>query len=414
MKSSTLLSIDAFSRAQDDIRIRTKSGAIITISCIAVTVILLINQWLQFQYSISTITNLVVDRERNLKLNLDFDITFTNLPCNLINIDILDDASFLQSIIDPDSSSFTKIRIDRSSGKPISSSEFNLNEKTYEYPPDDENYCGPCYGAKDQSINDKEGIKKEDRVCCQTCSDVKNSYLDAGWAFFDGKNIEQCEREGYIEKINSQLNEGCQIKGSNVLINRVNGNLHFAPGEAYHNPNGHYHDTSFYDLKPQLNFNHIINHFSFGNGAVDRDATHDTTLMNSPLDGTQVLPEYDSHAYAFTYFNKIVSTRYEYLERDPLETVQFTSMFHDRQINGGNDIHDEKIKHARGGIPGLFIYFDISPMKIINKEQHTVNWSTFVLNCITSIGGILAVGTVIDKIFYKTQRTFFTSENKKE
>lgn len=55
----------------------------------------------------------------------------------------------------------------------------------------------------------------------------------------------------------------------------------------------------------------------------------------------------------------------------------------------------------------MFVFFEMSPLKVINKEQHGQTWSGFILNCITSIGGVLAVGTVMDKLFYKAQRSIW-------
>lgn len=405
IKKSTLLSIDAFSKAEEDVRIRTRSGAIITISCIVITSILLLNQWIQFNQIITRPT-LVMDRERNLQLELNLDITFPHMPCDLINFDILDDSGVLQldqTIVSDEG--FTKTRID-SVGKELDSKNYKLNDQVMQYPPNDENYCGPCYGSIDQTANDKETDMSK-KICCQTCQDVKDAYMNIGWGFFDGKNIEQCEREGYVDKVNKHINEGCRIKGS-ALLNRIGGNIHFAPGQAFQNARGHFHDTSFYDIKTELNFNHIINHLSFGKPIKNKQENlRNLKLETNPLDGQQTLPHHDTHSRTFTYFAKIVPTRYEYLDNIIVETAQFSTKFHEKPVNGGNDYDDPKIKHQRGGIPGLFIYFDMSPLKVINREEHAISWSSFILNCITSVGGILAVGTVCDKILYKTQRTFF-------
>ena len=205
VKKSTLLSIDAFSKTQEDVRIRTKSGAIITICCIVITLILLLNEYIQYTHIVSRPT-LVIDRERNLKLELNLDITFPSIPCDLLNLDILDDSGELQLDLLQEGS-FTKTRVD-SNGNALDSMKFKLDDEVGEYPPQDDNYCGSCYGALDQSNNDN--LPKDEKVCCQDCEQVRNAYLTAGWAFFDGKKIEQCEREGYVARINSHLNEGCR------------------------------------------------------------------------------------------------------------------------------------------------------------------------------------------------------------
>lgn len=429
ISKSKLISLDAFSRAQDDVRIRTKTGALVTISCLFVTFLLLLNEWIQFK-SIVVKPELVIDRERQLPLDFSIDIVFPNVPCDILTFDIVDDMGNLLIFKDNQDSQFVKYRINNMGQeigeyKPIlsetsSSSTDDIQDKS--------KYCGSCYGAIDQSRNSQMSDPK-DYICCQTCLDVQKAYISASWAFFDGRNIEQCEREGYTESLNQHLNEGCRLKGDSKL-KRINGNIHFAPGYSFQSFNGHFHDTSFYDQLSNinLNFNHIINHLSFGphieninnnNNQVDsfliqNDNHNILSVSTSPLNGNQVLPDYNSHNYQFNYFIKIVPTRYEYKDKSlkTIETAQFSSSFHSKPVTGGIDSNDPSITHQRGGTPGVYFNIEMSPLKVIQREQHKISLSSFFLNCITSIGGILAVGTVFDKIIYRVQRSYSTFKNK--
>lgn len=418
-----LISLDAFSRAQDDVRIRTRSGALITVCCLVVTAFLLLNEWWQF-HSIVTRPELVIDRERNLPLEFAIDVTFPHISCDVLNFDIMDDTGSTL-LLDVENSGFTKTRIDQM-GNVLGEYETKLSDHVLTQEINDkEKYCGSCYGARDQSGNEKLE-KHEDWVCCQTCFDVSQAYREAGWAFFDGKNIEQCEREGYVSSINEHLTEGCRFKGE-AKLERINGNIHFAPGIAFQNMRGHFHDTSLYDQldNSNLNFNHIIHHLSFGpkvdrdHKALEQNDKHNImAVATSPLDGQQFLPDYNSHNYQFNYFIKIVPTRFEYLKLSSkiiskiIETAQFSSSFHAKPITGGEDVNqDPQVTHQRGGTPGLFFNIEMSPLKVIQREQHAMSFSGFLLNCITSIGGVLAVGTVCDKILYKAQRTLFSKKD---
>ncbi|KAG0672116.1 hypothetical protein C6P45_004131 [Maudiozyma exigua] len=410
VKKSTLLSVDAFSRAEEDVRIRTKTGALITLSCFVITAILIINEWFQFN-TIVTRPTLVMDRERNGKLELNLDISFPHISCDILNFDIIDDSGYLQYDDEMISENgFIKIRLDQT-GNELEKMDYKLKDQLQQYPVEDENYCGSCYDALDQSHNDDEGKTLQDRVCCQTCEDVRQAYYRKGWTIFDGKSIEQCEREGYLDKIKKHINEGCRVKGTTIL-NRISGNIHFVPGEGFQNKNGHYHDTHYYDFQTQLNFDHIINHLSFGKPVQNKqESLRSLKLETNPLDGKQVLRHHDTHSHVFTYYTKIVPTRYEYMDGIIVETAQFSTKFQEKPTNGGKAYDDPNIKYQRGGMPGLFIMLDMSPLKVINREQHAISWSGFLLNCVTSIGGILAVGTILDKIMYKTQRTFFKKAN---
>lgn len=392
MKKASLLALDVFTKTEEDVRIRTKVGGMITLLCTIVTLLLLISEWNQFN-TVVTRPQLVIDRDRNLKLDLNIDITFPSISCNLLSMDIMDDSGDIQlNLLE---SGFTKTRLDNQ-GNEIATGQLNINEQTNEYNPNDPDYCGPCYGSRDQTQNDK--LPKEQRVCCQTCQEVRDAYANSGWAFYDGKNIEQCEREGYVDKVNKQINEGCRIRG-NAQLNRIHGNIHFAPGKVIQNYRGHFHDTSLYDKTSNLNFKHVINSLGFGKKTGDNS--------NGPLDNYKAFPPHDSHFHQFSYYAKIVPTRFEYLNGSKIETTQFSVTSHDRPLRGGRDQDHPHTIHSTGGVPGLFIYFEMSPLKVINKEEHLITWSSFILNCITSIGGVLAVGTVIDKITYKAHRTIW-------
>ncbi|EDO17274.1 hypothetical protein Kpol_538p34 [Vanderwaltozyma polyspora DSM 70294] len=397
-KKSKLSSLDAFARPDEEVRIRTKMGGIITISCILTTLYLLSWEWSKFREVISK-PQLVVDRDHSSKLELNLDISFPNVPCDFINLDIMDDSGDLQ--LDVLEYGFTKTRLDPD-GKVLETDDFDMYKQDGA-PSTDPNYCGPCYGSIDQSKNDE--VEASERVCCQTCEDVRKAYVKAGWAFYDGKGIEQCEQEGYVKKINSHLNEGCRVAGS-ASLNRIQGNIHFAPGKSFQTVRGHFHDQSLYERNPQLNFNHIIHHFSFGKEIPTKLASRHSKNIVNPLDGRSVAPERDTHLHQFSYYTKIVPTRFEYLNKAVVDTAQFSATYHDRPLRGGADDDHPNTFHFRSGIPGVFFFFDASPIKVINKEYISGSWSSFFLNCITSIGGVLAVGSMLDRLMYKAQRSF--------
>jgi hypothetical protein len=90
------------------------------------------------------------------------------------------------------------------------------------------NYCGSCYGG----IEPASG-------CCNTCEEVRMSYVNRGWSFSDPDAIEQCVREGWTEKLKEQSNEGCNVSGR-IRVNKVIGNLQLSPGRSF--------QTNFMDI----------------------------------------------------------------------------------------------------------------------------------------------------------------------
>lgn len=62
--------------------------------------------------------------------------------------------------------------------------------------------------------------------CCNTCEQVQEVYRKKGWAFTNAEHIEQCVREGWSQKMQEQMGEGCQVYGY-LLVNKVSVSLAF-------------------------------------------------------------------------------------------------------------------------------------------------------------------------------------------
>lgn len=82
-----------------------------------------------------------------------------------------------------------------------------------------EKKCGSCYGAESVELN---------ITCCNTCAEVRDAYMKRRWAFSNPETIEQCKN---VNEDNI-FNEGCNIYGS-MLVNRVGGSFHIAPGQSF-------------------------------------------------------------------------------------------------------------------------------------------------------------------------------------
>lgn len=398
-----LLSIDAFSKTIEDAKIKTASGGIITLLCCAIVLFLIRNEYNDYNLIINLPT-LLVDKDINKPLDINLDITFPNLPCEVITLDILDVSG--DAKVDVLKSGFSKFRIlTNEDGREVQDDEKMLYDTSLEEMagagPDANGVCGSCYSALPQD----EGHS----YCCNDCATVRVAYAEISWAFYDGAGIEQCEREGYVSKITERINnnEGCRVRGT-TQINRISGNLHFAPGASYTAPGKHYHDLSLYNKydDSKFNFDHVVNHFLFGPTLDKRDTStseeEEAELSTHPLDGFS--KKLNKKQHLFSYYLKVVSTRFEYLTKPLLDTNQFSVITHDRPLVGGRDEDHQHTLHARGGMPGVFFHFDISPMKIINKEQHAKTWSGFVLGVVSSIAGVLMVGALLDRSVFAAEQ----------
>lgn len=400
-KGPTLFNFDAFARTIDERKIKTSTGGIITIICAITTFILLFNEYQDYNRIVLR-PELVVDRDRNKHLDINLDITFPEMPCDLVSLDVMDGTGDIE--FDLLKNGFTKIRLDET-GNEIEVLQFYANENIEDthIGANEDGYCGPCYGSLNQ--NDNENRPDHEKVCCNSCNSVRDAYARAGWKFYDGKDIRQCEQEGYVERVNSRLNEGCRIKGS-AEINRIGGNIHFAPGASLTIGGRHIHDMSLFDRHPdKFSFKHRINHFSFGEDIhelenIFKNDKHDHRTSH-PLDGNSVSANNKYELY--TYYLKVVNTRFEYLNGLKIDTNEFSATQHHRPAQGGRDEVNPNTVHARGGIPGLFFYFDISPLKIINREDYNKSFSAFILSLCSAIAGILTVGSILDKTIWSAR-----------
>lgn len=111
--------------------------------------------------------------------------------------------------------------------------------------------CGSCYGAEDHP-----------NQCCNTCSEVRDAYRTKGWALHS-EGVEQCKGEGYFEEIQAQKGEGCRVYGD-MGINKVAGNIHFAPGRSYQQGAMHIHDLAPFTGEDHFDFSHSVKKMAFG------------------------------------------------------------------------------------------------------------------------------------------------------
>ena len=188
-----------------------------------------------------------------------FDIIFPKMPCSWISVDAMDVSG--ESHLDVDDAVF-KQRID-AQGRVL----VQHDPRKHEVGPaaklpaksDDPNAaateekpaCGSCYGSEDAH-----------RKCCNTCSEVREQYRAKGWAL-DAESVEQCKGEGYNEEIKAEQGEGCRVYGD-MNINKVAGNIHFAPGRSYQQGAMHVHDLAPFVGQEMFDFSHTVKKMAFG------------------------------------------------------------------------------------------------------------------------------------------------------
>ncbi|OXV11068.1 hypothetical protein Egran_01170 [Elaphomyces granulatus] len=417
--------LDAFAKTVEDARVRTTSGGIVTLVSLLVIFYLVWGEWAEYR-RVVVLPELIVDKSRGEKMEIYMNITFPRLPCELLTLDVMDVSGEQQVGV---AHGVQKVRLSSPAdgGRVLDVQALDLHPQDDNPIHLDPDYCGECGGAPAPPNARKQG-------CCNTCDEVREAYAQRQWAFGKGDNIEQCNREGYAEKIDIQRREGCRLDGI-IRVNKVIGNFHIAPGRSFTSGNIHAHDlNTYFDSSLTEDEVHTMSHeihqLRFGpqlpKEVSDRWQWTDHHHTN-PLDKTK---QYTNQpAYNYLYFIKVVSTSYlpigidhhissaihnnnraplgmhgaAYGPESSIETHQYSVTSHKRSLTGGNDAdegHKERI-HAQGGIPGVFFNYDISPMKVINREAHTKTFTGFLTGVCAVIGGTLTVAAALDRFLYE-------------
>lgn len=81
--------LDAFSKTVDEARIRTTSGGIVTIASLLVVLWLAWGEWADY-WTIVVRPELIVDKGRSERMEIHLNITFPNIPCELLTLDVMD------------------------------------------------------------------------------------------------------------------------------------------------------------------------------------------------------------------------------------------------------------------------------------------------------------------------------------
>ena len=106
-----------------------------------------------------------------------------------------------------------------------------------------------------------------------------------------------------------------------LTVNKVAGNFHIAPGRSFQRGNKHVHDIQQY-LENGLDFSHHIKHLSFGEKVPN---------VHNPLDDQEVNGA--EGLYMFQYYVKVVGTKYQYLNKYPVNTNQYSVTQFNRNLH---------------------------------------------------------------------------------
>eukprot|EP00123_Amoebidium_parasiticum_P000794 comp11697_c0_seq1/m.6245 comp11697_c0_seq1/g.6245 ORF comp11697_c0_seq1/g.6245 comp11697_c0_seq1/m.6245 type:complete len:411 (-) comp11697_c0_seq1:156-1388(-) len=384
----TLRSIDAYPKTIEDFRVKTRAGGLVSVISGLFMIVLFVSE-LRYFLSTEVTDELRVDTSRGEKMRINIDVTMHNLPCPYLSVDAMDVSGAQQFDV---ITNLYKKRLHKD-GTPVedepeknqpAAEQVGLGDKSPEIADalkkPNSTYCGSCYGAE-----------TAERKCCNTCDQVREAYREAKWAITNYDAIEQCVREGFLEKAMAQADEGCNVFGY-LEVNKVAGNFHLAPGKSFQQHNVHVHDVE--SLRHVVfNMSHTVNSLSFG--------TAYPGIIN-PLDGYHKASP--NIGMMYQYYIKIVPTYYMKANGEAVKTNQFSSTLHERTINYAAGDH---------GLPGVFFNYDLSPI-LVNITESRRPLLQFLTNLCAIVGGVFTVSGIVDSVIYRSSRALKKMELGKE
>lgn len=366
---SKVRNLDAYPKINEDFYSRTLSGGVITLVS-SIAMFLLFFSELGLYLHTVTESKLVVDTSRGEKLHINFDITFPAVSCTLLSLDAMDISGEQHLDIRHD---IFKKRIG-ADGKVIEERKEGIGGPQIDKPlqrhggrlEHNETYCGSCFGAE-----------STDHECCNSCEEVREAYRRKGWGLTNPELIDQCKREGFAQKIKDEEGEGCNIYGS-LEVNKVAGNFHFI--KSFHQSSIHLPDMLAFQ-EDSYNISHKINKLAFGE--------YYPGIIN-PLDGVHWFQEIPNGMYQ--YFIKVVPTIYTNIRGYTIQSNQFSVTEHYKSPEVG-----------RRSLPGVFFFYDLSPIKVTFTETHS-SFLHFMTNVCAIVGGIFTVAGIVDSFIYHGQK----------
>lgn len=415
MTSSTTLKerlkkLDGQNTVSNEFRVYTIQGAIISVTTICIILYLVITE-VSYNFQVIRKEVIHVNSTSSTGLEMEFDISFPNIPCVKLSIDANDIHGQSQSLhldqkhhiykhrikINPDDGHKTyigsKSKLEMGSsllketdlmniieveGKVIErklneeDEEDNSIEKTMNDGEESsgEEKCGSCYGAGDEG------------ECCDTCEDVKRVYKRKGWVLRDVHTIQTCIDEENAEKASSitdQAGEGCNIHGI-VALSTGGGNLHIAPGRDNIQTGFSIIDILFQSFQ-EWNVTHTIHKVRFGKEHPGSSMYQLDNINKTILDT----------AGMYQYYFQIVPTSYQYLNGTILYTNQYNVLEHLRHITPGSN----------RGLPGVFFFYEVSPLHIYVEETYHKGYIAFFTSVCAIIGGVVTLMGIIDQILFR-------------
>lgn len=356
-------------------RRRTAAGGLFSIITVVIVLLLIVSE-INYFFSVSEKHEMQVDPDIGGGLQVSIDLVVHRVPCSVLTVTAIDAFGGVA----PDS-------VHNIEKTPVKHMKDTLSQPVSTTETPELGPCPSCYGA--------ELMPKQ---CCRTCQDVMVAYAQKGWQFdILDTSFKQCAEDREKLMHIQSLEEGCRLTGT-LNVPRVAGSLHILPGRM-----SYFHGQPMFDSMPSftshLNLSHTFHQLSFG---------EQFPGQLNPLAGSSHIRSSDSTKKKqangrFSYFLKVIPTQFE--SRSLL--LGLSSSVHSYQYSATKHFvarvaqpHDNKEGQAELH-PGIFIAFEISPIKVNVRREHPYPSVTHLLLQLCAVcGGVLTVAGIVDSLFF--------------
>lgn len=366
----SLRKFDLFTKIDNEYRIGTTMGGILSIISIF-TVILLsgieiftfyhppIRQRLTVDSARPTEDDgITITMESQPRIDIFLNITFPHVPCYLLSFDVIDPIT--QFPIPLDTVNITRFR--------LSKSDKNMNHQVKGKLPDDymnseiSKTPGSCY--------------VDDHSKCSSCQEVFEVYRKRRFQPPPLKRIDQCRP--VVQRLEKMREEGCRIE-SDFRAVRVGGEFIVSPGISWYNEGIFLHNLMTFDIAlGELNLSHKINalhFFSQIGGVKTKNRYHNTIKM--PLDGFMNVQDETNAVWRVVYTSDILDNNFS------------VSRF--------------AVYSPTNKEPGIVFKYDISPiMATAYLDQEPI--FHLATRLLTVLGGALGIFRLIDGALFMSKK----------
>lgn len=363
---------------EENARCRTVTGGIVSVATICIVLFLVFSE-VRYFFSVVHHHNMMVDTALEGDMKFFVDLAVYHIPCDVLVVVTADTFGGITVLSDGE---LKKERF------PYHRSLLPTDINSSGMPSTGE--CLSCFGAR------QEG------KCCQTCEDLRNAYESKNLPFdiFNPAFL-QCSHNVKELRSTNSSSEGCRIHGS-LTVPRISSSLHVLPGRIVSVMGLQRYDPMF-TCASELNFSHRISSLTFGD--------YFPGQLNPLAGSTQIRGDLQVQTKKqangrFSYFLQVIPTIFESRslvlgKKDVIESHQYSATYHYIPCNPNKTTSSGEL-NINTLQPGVFISYDLSPIKVVIREEHPYSSVThLILQLCAVCGGIVTVAGLLDALFFR-------------